>query len=235
MNTNSVTRVLVFDTETNGLLPKRDNITRLPDIREYPYILQLSFVIYNIETSVIEQTYNNYIKVSDDVIISAKITELTGITKEMCVTKGVPITNALYDFYHAYMSVDRIVAHNISFDKNMIELEIFRNRGHLRTIPESHFLFNDTFNRIHNTDVYCSMLQTKRFCNIMMNGRYGPYQKAPKLSELHDKLFGFTPDNLHDALVDTITCLKCYLKHEHKIQLPSEIDEYLQSGAEWVV
>ena len=231
----SITRVIVFDTETNGLLPKRDKNTNLPIINEFPYILQLSFVLYNIELGVIEQTYNNYIKVSDDVIISDKITEITGITKETCMTKGIPIRNALYDFYHAYMSADRIVAHNISFDKNMIELEIFRNREHLRTIPESYFLFNDMFNSLHNTDTYCTMLKTKHFCNIMINGKYGSYAKAPKLVELHDKLFGFTPENLHDALVDTITCLKCYLKHEHKLQLPTEIDTFLQSGAEWIV
>lgn len=235
MNTNSITRVLVFDTETNGLIPRRDKNTHLPIISEYPYILQLSFVVYNIETGIIEQTYNNYIKISDHVVISDKITEITGITKETCKKKGIPIASALYDFYHAYMLVDRIVAHNISFDKSMIELEIFRNRECLRAIPESYFLFNDMFNSLHNTDTYCSMLHTKHVCSIMINGKYGPYAKAPKLSELHDKLFGFTPNNLHDALVDTITCLKCYLKHEHKILLPAGIDEYLQSGVEWLV
>lgn len=231
--TMSITRVLVFDTETNGLLPKRDKNTHLPVINEYPYIIQLSFALYNMKTGMIEQTYNNYIKVSDDVIITDKITEITGITKEICMTKGVPITNALYDFYHAYMLADRIVAHNLSFDKNMIELEIFRNREHLRTIPESYFLFNDMFNSLHNTDTYCTMLKTKHFCNIMINGRYGSYPKAPKLVELHDKLFGFTPENLHDAMIDTLTCLKCYLIHEHKLVLPALIDDYLKSGGSY--
>jgi DNA polymerase-3 subunit epsilon len=226
----SIKRVLVFDTETNGLLPMRDKTTGLPIISEYPYILQLSFVIYNMETSVIEKTYNNYINVADDVIISDKITEITGITKEICKMKGIPIRRALRDFHEAYMSSDRIVAHNLSFDKNIIELEIFRNRVHLRVIPDSYFLFNDMFNSVNNKDTYCSMLKTKQFCNIMINGRYGLYPKAPKLEELHSKLFGFTPVNLHDALIDTLTCLKCYLKHEHQRLLPSSIDDYLKSG-----
>jgi len=212
---NKITRVLVFDTETNGLLPKRDKTTRLPVINEYPYILQLSFVLYNIETSTHEKIYNEYIKVDDSVVISDKITEITGITKEICSTKGVPITSALYDFYHAYMQSDRIVAHNINFDKNMMELEIFRNRDNLRTIPEIYFLFNDMFNSVHNTDTYCSMQNTKKFCNIMITGKYGPYVKPPRLVELHQKMFNFTPDNLHDALVDTMACLRCYMKYEH--------------------
>jgi DNA polymerase III epsilon subunit-like protein len=230
ITTMSIKRVLVFDTETNGLLPARDKKTQLPIICEYPYILQLSFVLYNLESGIIEETYNNYIKVSDDVIISNKITEITGITKEICMEKGVPITNALYEFYHAYMLSDRIIAHNISFDKNMLELEIFRNREHLRSIPESYFLFNDMFNSVHNIDTYCTMTNTKQYCNIMINGRYGPFKKAPKLVELHDKLFEFTPTNLHDAMIDTLVCLKCYLKHVHERLLPDKIDEYLKSG-----
>ena len=63
--TMSITRVLVFDTETNGLLPKRDKNTHLQVINEYPNIIQLSFALYNLKTGMIEQTYNNYIKVGD--------------------------------------------------------------------------------------------------------------------------------------------------------------------------
>lgn len=222
---SKITRVLVFDTETNGLLPRRDKTTKLPIINEYPYIIQLSFVLYNIETSTCEQVYNEYIKVDNDVDISEKITDITGITKEICRTRGVPITSALYDFYNAYMQADRIVAHNINFDKNMMQLEIFRNRDNLRSIPETYFLFNDMFNSVHNTDTYCSMQHTKKFCNIMINGKYGPYAKSPRLVELHQKLFNFTPDNLHDALVDTMACLKCYLKYEHSHDLMPQNNE----------
>jgi DNA polymerase III epsilon subunit-like protein len=146
--------------------------------------------------------------------------------------KGIPIANALSDFYHAYMLSDRIVAHNISFDKNMIELETLRNREKLRRIPESYFLFNDMFNSVNNVDTYCTMQNTKQLCNIMINGKYGPFRKVPKLVELHNKLFEFTPNNLHDAIIDTLVCLKCYLKHEHAHLLPPVIDEYLKSGGE---
>ena len=227
---SSITRVLVFDTETNGLLPKRDPVTKLPVINEYPYILQLSFIVYNVKTREIEQTYNNYIKVSEHVVINEKITEITGITKKMCERNGVSIVNALYEFYHAYMCCDRVVAHNFNFDKNMIELEILRNRDKLTTIPECPFLFNDMFNSVNNVDTFCTMQKTRNFCKIMINGKYGPYTKAPRLCELHEKLFAFVPKNLHDALVDTMVCLKCYLKFEHNQSMNSEVDDYLKSG-----
>ena len=35
--------------------------------------------------------------------------------------------------------------------------------------------------------------------------------KWPKLTELHFFLFGYTPENLHDAKTDCLVCLKCYL------------------------
>jgi DNA polymerase III epsilon subunit-like protein len=35
--------------------------------------------------------------------------------------------------------------------------------------------------------------------------------KWPKLTELHFILFGYIPENLHDAKTDCLVCLKCYL------------------------
>jgi DNA polymerase III epsilon subunit-like protein len=228
----TIVRVLAFDTETNGLLPKGNkDISVIPRVDEYPYILQLSYVLYNLETGVIEETYNNYIKVSDDVIISDKITEITGITKDVCMEKGVPITDALLKFNKAYMLSDRLVAHNLSFDRKMMEVEIVRNRTQLmRDRDMFTFITSDMFNSYLKIDKYCTMINTKKMCNIMISGRYGLFQKSPKLVELHNKLFNFTPTNLHDAMIDTIVCLKCYLKHEHDILLPQEIDDYLKSG-----
>lgn len=224
----SIKRILVFDTETNGLLPKNNPNTGVPVINEYPYILQLSFIIYNIQTKTIEEIYNNYIKVDEHVVISSKITEITGITKDICNSDGIPIVNVLYEFYHAYMRCDRVIAHNLNFDKNMIELEILRNYNSLRTIPDSAFLFNEIFNSLNNIDTYCTMNKTRDYCNIIIEGQRGSYKKAPRLEELHLKLFNYIPKNLHDAMVDTITCLKCYLKIEHNEDNFSEIDSYLK-------
>jgi hypothetical protein len=45
------------------------------------------------------------------------------------------------------------------------------------------------------------------------NGRVTrKYKKNPKLSELYFKLFNQVPLGLHDALVDTEVCLKCYIQ-----------------------
>ena len=36
------------------------------------------------------------------------------------------------------------------------------------------------------------------------------YHKFPTLSELHEHLFGFTPNNTHDSMSDVLICFRCY-------------------------
>ena len=212
--TNNNHLIMAFDTETNGLLPKidRSGAKQVPTIAEYPYILQLSFVIYDMHKSKIIRTYDQYIRVADHVVISPFITELTGITRKICDEQGITIERALRDFYHAYMSVGKVVAHNLAFDRRMIEIEVQRNMHHIR-IPHIGFLFNETFNDLNGIETICTMVMTKNFCGLMMTNANGSqWLKNPKLMELHQKLFGSVPENLHNALVDTMACLRCYLK-----------------------
>ena len=57
------------------------------------------------------------------------------------------------------------------------------------------------------------MIIGKSICNIMIPNKYGKlFLKNPKLKELHEKLFGTIPENLHDAEVDTIACLRSYIQ-----------------------
>jgi DNA polymerase III epsilon subunit-like protein len=64
------------------------------------------------------------------------------------------------------------------------------------------------------------MQTTRELCNIEMykNGRY--FIKYPKLMELHEYLFGEVPtEELHNSLVDSLICLKCYLKFQKNINI----------------
>jgi DNA polymerase III epsilon subunit-like protein len=160
--------------------------------------------------------YNQYIRVPTNVFISPKITEITGITREMCDSKGVDIVDALTEFYNDYNDNMYIVAHNIDFDKTLIEIELHRNLSQLKQHGmDALRLFNALYNKIHNIELYCTMKTGKNICNITIeskNGRVSQYKKFPKLSELHQVLFGFVPEKMHDAHVDTLACLNCYLK-----------------------
>ena len=46
------TIIMVFDVETSGLLPKKDksNPNHIP-VEDYPYILQLSYALYDISSN----------------------------------------------------------------------------------------------------------------------------------------------------------------------------------------
>ena len=212
--------VLVFDVETSGLLPKKDksNPNHIP-IEAYPHILQLSYALYDISSNQLSDTYDTYINVKKEVEISDKITELTGITRRSC-NKGVSMVEALTSFYKAYISSDVIVAHNIDFDKKMILVELERNRPEIiKNTPECMTIFNSTYEELNGVEHYCSMRKGTVITNIIVPSKYPgkpPSLKWPRLNELYAKLFdGETVDGLHNAMVDVLVCLRCYMKMRH--------------------
>lgn len=201
----NMTIILIFDVETNGLLPKNE-------YEKNPHILQLSYIVFDVDANKIIKKYNNYIRIGEEVDIKDEITELTGITKEKC-KEGVPILEALYDMYFDYSSCNCIVAHNMKFDTTMIRIELERNDApnELRNLMNPQYEENLKINR------YCTMMHSIDLCAIQVNainkkGENYTYRKWPKLSELHQYLFGYIPDGLHDSMVDVEVCLKCYLQ-----------------------
>lgn len=212
--------ILIFDVETSGLLPKKDksNPNHIP-IEDYPYILQLSYALYDISSNQLLDTYDTYINVKKEVEISDKITELTGITRRSC-NKGCSMVEALIEFYKAYISSEVIVAHNIDFDKKMILIELERNRQEIiRSSPECMTIFNSTYEELNGVEHYCSMRKGTVITNIIVPSKYPgkpPSLKWPRLNELYAKLFdGETVEGLHNAIVDVLVCLRCYMKMRH--------------------
>ena len=206
---------LFFDVETTGLIPKGVLIAKGDiSLELLPYILQLSFVVWNMDTDTIETKYNTYINIPSKIRILPEIEKLTGVTREKC-NHGVVVTEALDKLYEAYIRCNTIVAHNIEFDSNMIRIELARNSG--RKTRHLDDLLNTGYEKSTNKLRYCTMAKSVELCNILVQAidkRGQPYQykKFPKLSELFEKLFGSVPENLHDSMVDTIACLKCYMK-----------------------
>jgi len=211
--------ILVFDVETTGLLPKKtrrkDSSNEVP-IESYPYIIQLSFVLYDIIESRAVYTYDSYIRLPEHIEISEKVTELTGINKQLCNENGKSIIEVLDNFYEAYMSADVIVAHNIEFDEKMISIELQRNRQKILDIaPYCFTIFSKIYESLKGVQRYCTMRNGTELCAITVESK--TTKKWPRLSELHQKLFDVVPDGLHNSMVDVNACLKCYLKMRHGI------------------
>ena len=204
---------MFFDVETTGLLKKNTTL-----ITHQPYVIQLCFVIYDSTTKTELRTYDKYIHIDPDVQISQFISELTGITRENC-DSGVYIQEALAEFIKEYLLCETVVAHNINFDRDMIRIELCRSNVALLEcgMVDITRVFNELYERINKKKIYCTMTAGKDICALWVKSTSttrSPYKKFPKLGELHNQLFGFIPIGMHNALADTMACMKCYIALE---------------------
>ena len=214
-------RIMFFDVETTGLMKKNSDSNQ-------PYIIQLCFIIYDSFAQVELRTYNKYIHINPDVEITPFIQELTGITRDKC-DSGVPIEEALAEFIHEYLLCETIVAHNIRFDRDMIRIELSRKDIELRErgYADISRIFNEVHESINKKKIFCTMAAGTDICALWIVPKTArkPYKKFPKLSELHSTLFGEVPDGMHDALMDTAACMRCYIKLESHNQHPLTVAE----------
>ena len=219
-----VKKVLVFDTETTGKCNKK-----VRNIDEQPHITQLSYLVYNLETQTIEIHYNEYIKVPDHIVIPEIVTQISGITREICDTKGISIETALQSFYEAYHSCDLIVAQNYEFDSNMITIEVVRNEERLKAMcPNARRLFHYEYMQEQSIGKMCTMRSATTLCKLphAQPQKYPPRTeedkyKWPTLQELYHHLFPNDEpiEGYHNSMVDVLATLKCYMKMQYNIHI----------------
>ena len=207
--------VLVLDSETNGLPTTR--ILNKNTMSEWPYMVQFSYLVYNTDTNKLIKTADHIIKIPDEIDISEESYKLHNISKEKSLKQGYSVVDVLNQFIHDVEGVDVVVAHNYKFDSNMIMVEMMRNNMDIKKYMSI----------INTRRVCCTMKDSTSFCNIQMISKFDekPYLKPPKLSELHEKLFGITPVNLHNSLNDAIVTLRCYIK----LKLDKDINNDLKT------
>ena len=202
--------VLIFDTETTGLPPKIKtkplDLNSTNDLLDtWPYIVQLSYIVYNTELCKIVCQKDWIIQLPPEIEIPLEASKIHGITTEISRNQGINIPIALDSFMRDWEIADLIVAHNMSFDLNMIKTELVRVCNKKR----NKIKFNSYYELVQNADkLYCTMQESIELCNLETVDKYGRnYVKFPKLSELHEKLFLTSPSNLHNAFNDVIVCV----------------------------
>jgi DNA polymerase III epsilon subunit-like protein len=238
--------IMVFDTETTGLpvrpiqptvnkTPIKNELKSLVDFKtpekypidypeiqsidNQPYMTQLSFIILDQKHNIIFH-YNEYLKIPDSVEISPFITQLTGITKEIS-NNGVQPCEALKTFVSWFFKCERIVAHNIQFDRTIIRIEIARHYSELvDEYPYVNIVFSNNYDRVSQLDHFDTMIRGNKICGIMIPKKTGEGTKLkpPKLSEMYKIFFHKNPENLHNSMVDVLITTRCYLKllSEHR-------------------
>ena len=170
-------KLLVFDTETSDLLSKKNLTTT--------YTVQLSWIMYDTEN--LTQEENDFVFV---VPVDITNSHIHGITKETS-DKGYKIAEILDIFLDDVKNCDILIGHNLRYDLNMIELELYRLK--------------------RDDDI--DLLYSKNYADTMFLGQsYLKQCRYPKLQHLYKSLFNKEFENSHNALFDVKATLRCYLK-----------------------
>lgn len=222
-------RVLVFDTETTGLMPKEFNYEQA-NVDNMPHIIQFSYVIYDTDENKITDVNDYIIKLPDNAVIPEDSIKFHGITREISSKKGDLIELVIGEFFHNLKYIDKIVGHNIAFDVNMLKIELKRitTNNRFSLDDEDMQFYRDCLKKLDICQdlFHCTLKENINFCNISAVTKSGkPYIKFPKLAELHHKLFNNIPDNLHNSLTDVLITLRCYVK----INLDRDLKECCES------
>ena len=223
---------LVFDTETTGL-PKTGEIN-YDKLVLWPHPVQLSYAIYNTDSDEVVKVRDYLLKLPDNMKINEESIKIHGITDEMLQRKGVNFEEIVEELAEDFQGADCLVAHNISFDMNILKTELMRcllrikdssrNMVITRSVEKkkkvvSNFLAS-LVDEQNSKPKFCTMKESIQLCRIVRINKLGyRYLKFPKLIELHQSLFKCEPRNLHNALNDILICLRCFckLKYDYDI------------------
>lgn len=185
--------ILFVDTETTGFI--RDRLP-LADPAQ-PYIVQLAAQLCEPGG---KSVASFSLIIDNGVEIPEQAKAVHGITEEHCVQFGVSATFALSMFAHFHQRADLIVAHNIKFDKAVIETAMTRVQGVEMRLKKP---------------LYCTMESAKPIVNLPPTERMraagfnGP--KTPKLDECIRHFFNEDLAGAHDAMTDMLACKRVYL------------------------
>ena len=180
--------ILFIDTETSGL--PRDYKAPSSKVDNWPHLVTASWIRADDNTVFVER---NFIRKPEGFTIPTAASDIHGVTQEMAERDGVPISDILAWLLLDLAFCEAVVAHNLAFDKAIIEAEVYR-LGEPSRLP---------FDAV---DEICTMEIGTPICRIQ--GQYG--YKWPRLTELYEHLFGDTFGDQHTSLADVQACARCF-------------------------
>jgi DNA polymerase III epsilon subunit family exonuclease len=156
-----VTRHIVFDTETTGLL-----LPSTADLKSQPKIIEIGIVEVHAADGHATIFDERSWLIHPGEQISPEITKITGLTNDDLVGKPSFI-EVLPELERAFLGVDGLVCHNLPFDLGMLVNELRRcGREHQFPYPPQHLCTVSAYNFIkgHNlklTDLYKHVIGTE--------------------------------------------------------------------------
>ena len=183
---------LIFDTETTGL-PKKWNAP-LSDAENWPRCIQIAWQIHDARGDLVR--HENYLIKPDGYTIPYDSEKIHGISTALAEEQGIPLAEVLEKFHAALRTVDFVVGHNVSFDRNIMGAEYLR--ADLADVLEDKMVI-DT----------CTE-ETAQLCQLT-GGRGGKF-KLPTLSELYHFLFQEGFEEAHNATADVEATTRAFLE-----------------------
>ena len=177
--------ILVFDTETTG---KDVPFASVTDSKKWEKIrlVQFAYELYTENHEFIKK--GCWTIHPDGFTIPKDAADIHGITTEKAVYDGVPI-DVVFTWLEVHLPrVSTLVAHNMEYDNNVIQSEMFRYQ---------------------RTELYTQWKKMDKECTMLMGKRYlGRHIKLSVLAEQCGIKVNY--DALHEADVDTALCAEIY-------------------------
>lgn len=196
MTVPSNRQAIVFDTETTGLIEN----SAIP-LKRQPHIIELTALQINLDAITVgEKPGPGWPEYRDELVASAPMfsslfyhgklpeetTGITGITQEM-VNLAPPFASKFRDLQHFFFGTTTLVGHNLSFDRDMLSLELRRLDAPCRfPWPPRHI---------------CTVEATEN----MKGFRLG-------LNDLHEELIGIRFSEHHRSEPDTRATARCFVE-----------------------
>ena len=193
---------LIFDTETTGL-PKRWDAP-VSDTDNWPRCIQIAWQLHDLLGNLIDQ--QDYLIIPDGFNIPYDAEKIHGISTELALENGKPLTEVLEKFNDALSKTKFVVGQNVGFDINIMGAEFYRAniKSDLAQLPVL-----DTCTE--HTATLCAL----------PGGRGGKF-KLPTLTELHQYLFNTPFSEAHNATADVEATTRCFLELLRRQQYTKE-------------
>ena len=190
------TKVLFFDTETSDFIKKA-----LPaNDPEQAWTVQIGAILASQQED-IDQL--NVIIKSNGRSMNYYAQEVHGISSERADVEGIEELIAAEQFGLLLRQADLVVCHNFAFDWNYVYQMMERNLDDLSDEARSAFYLD-----LPN---HCTMKDKAVVKMCGLKNKAGR-PKWPKLTELHEHLFGEGFDGAHDAYADITATKRCFFE-----------------------
>jgi len=180
---------LFFDTETNG---KALNFNApVTDLNNWPRVTQLGWQLYDKDEKLVSEQ-SLLIKPDGWEVPKTEFFIENNMSTERCEEFGIPLSEAVELLLKDMEQSEYLIAHNMSFDQNVIGAEFIR----LNVAPKKEL------------KKFCTMKESTNICRIPSFRGY----KWPTLTELHTHLFNKGFEGAHDALDDVKACANSFFE-----------------------